>query len=70
MISVVIAIYTFLKIKSDALIFGLKRFVAEVLHPFGITNCVLIHDPGGEYSSHEFQKYCYDNGIQPNPIPA
>ena len=60
----------FLKIKSDALIFGLKRFVAEVLHPFGITNCVLIHDPGGEYSSHEFQKYCYDNGIQPNPIPA
>ena len=60
----------FLKYKSDALIYGLKRFVADVLIPFGIEFCVLVHDPGGEYSGQSFQKYCYNHGITPQPIPS
>ena len=53
----------FLRFKSDALVCGLKRFVAEVLVPYGIQSCILVHDPGGEYDSTAFQTYCYASGI-------
>ena len=49
----------FLRFKSDALVCGLKRFVAEVLVPYGIQSCILVHDPGGEYDATAFQTYCY-----------
>ena len=60
----------FLRYKSDALICGLKRFITEVLLPIGIQFCKLVHDPGGEYSGYAFQKFCYEHGVKPEPIPA
>lgn len=52
----------FLKEKSETfLVF--KRFKAFVENQSGCSSKVIRSDKGGEYTSHEFQDYCKDEGI-------
>jgi hypothetical protein len=59
-----------LKKKSDALNYGLKKFVNEVTKPEHENNFTLIGDNAGETTSLEFQLYCINNSIRYAMIPA